>query len=68
VSVKRSEAFQPAFEGFMHSFRPLTQSERAGIREHRLRLVKASQGETLEALVVVRSRAGASRRSQLPTV
>ncbi|MBI5568379.1 MAG: M48 family metalloprotease [Desulfomonile tiedjei] len=48
--VKRSEAFDLVFERLLRSFRPLTLSEHAGVRESRLRLVKASQGETLDAL------------------
>jgi predicted Zn-dependent protease len=48
---KRFEALRPTFDTVVRSFRPLTQSERAGIREKRLRLAKARAGETLDALV-----------------
>jgi predicted Zn-dependent protease len=40
----------PAFTATASSFRPLTAAERAGIKETRIRLVKARAGETLDAL------------------
>lgn len=48
--TKRFETMQAVFHAFSHSFRPLSASERAGIKEKRIRLVKAQAGETLEAL------------------
>ncbi|MGH7335520.1 MAG: M48 family metalloprotease, partial [Candidatus Rokuibacteriota bacterium] len=47
---ERSEGFRPVFESVMQSFRPLTQPERLSIREDRLRLVEAGEGETVSAL------------------
>ena len=44
------EAVRPVFQTVVQSFRPLTAGERNGIREKRLRLVKAQAGETIEAL------------------
>ncbi len=46
----RFETMQAVFHGVSHSFRPLTASERASIKEKRIRLVKAHAGETMEAL------------------
>ena len=48
--LERSEAFGPVFDGTMQSFRPLTRAERGGIREDRLRLVEAKDGEAVSAL------------------
>jgi predicted Zn-dependent protease len=48
--TKRFETMQAVFHAFSHSFRPLSASERAGIKEKRIRLVKAQAGETLKAL------------------
>ena len=48
--LERSEAFGPVFESTMQSFRPLTREERGSIREDRLRLVEAKEGETVSAL------------------
>jgi predicted Zn-dependent protease len=48
---KRFDSLRPAFDTVVQSFRPLTPAERAGIREKRIRLVKAHAGETLDALV-----------------
>ena len=48
--LERSEAFGPVFASTMQSFRPLTQEERGSIREDRLRLVEAREGETVSAL------------------
>jgi predicted Zn-dependent protease len=48
--LERSEAFGPVFASTMQSFRPLTQKERGSIREDRLRLVEAREGETVSAL------------------
>jgi predicted Zn-dependent protease len=41
---------QPIFKNVTESFRPLTPEERAAIRENRIRLVKAREGETVRAL------------------
>jgi predicted Zn-dependent protease len=38
------------FNSVAHSFRPLSASERSGIKEKRIRLVKAQAGESIEAL------------------
>jgi predicted Zn-dependent protease len=48
--LERAEAFAPVFESTMRSFRPLTQQERGSIREDRLRLVEAREGENVSAL------------------
>jgi predicted Zn-dependent protease len=40
------------FDSVAHSFRPLSASERAGVKEKRIRLVKAQAGETIEAVAV----------------
>jgi predicted Zn-dependent protease len=47
---QRFAGLQTLFTTVAQSFRPLTPAERAGVRELRLRLVKARGGETLEAL------------------
>ncbi len=49
--VQRSGAFQPVFDGVAQSFRALRASERAAIRETRVRIIAARQGERLAALV-----------------
>ena len=38
------------FHSVAHSFRPLSATERANIKEKRIRLVKAQAGESIEAL------------------
>jgi len=48
--IKHFEELQPVFHSVAHSFRSLTASERANIKEKRIRLVKARAGETMEAL------------------
>jgi predicted Zn-dependent protease len=40
----------PAFTATASSFRPLTAAERAGVKQNRIRLVKARAGETIDAL------------------
>jgi predicted Zn-dependent protease len=40
--------YRPVFLEIARSFRPLTQTQRAGIQELRLRVVSAREGETLE--------------------
>jgi predicted Zn-dependent protease len=47
---QRFASVQPAFTATASSFRPLTAAERAGVRENRLRLVRARAGETIDAL------------------
>jgi predicted Zn-dependent protease len=48
--LQRFAGAQPAFTATGSSFRPLTAAERAGIKEQRIRIVKARAGETLDAL------------------
>ena len=48
--TRNFEAFQVLFRSVAHSFRPLLAFERAGIKEKRIRLVKAQAGESIEAL------------------
>jgi len=50
ASADRFKDLQPAFKSVAGSFRPLSASERAGITEHRVRLITARTGETIEAL------------------
>jgi predicted Zn-dependent protease len=47
---QRFAGLQTIFTSVAQSFRPLTATERAGVKELRIRLVKAQAGETLEAL------------------
>ena len=48
--TKQFDTLQAVFQSVAHSFRPLTVSERANIKEKRIRLVKARAGETIEKL------------------
>lgn len=48
--TKQFDTLQALFHSVAHSFRPLSESERAGIKEQRIRLVKAQAGESIEAL------------------
>jgi predicted Zn-dependent protease len=48
--TKQFDTLQALFHSVAHSFRPLSASERAGIKEQRIRLVKAQAGESIEAL------------------
>ncbi len=48
--TKRFDSLQAVFHSVAHSFRPLSASERATIKEQRIRLVRAHAGETIEAL------------------
>jgi predicted Zn-dependent protease len=48
--TKQFDTLQALFHSVAHSFRPLSASERAGIKEKRIRLVKAQAGESIEAL------------------
>ncbi len=50
--AKQFSTLQPIFSASAQSFRPLSSTERADIRETRIRLVKAEAGETIEALAV----------------
>jgi predicted Zn-dependent protease len=47
---KQFETVAAVFDSVAKSFRPLSASERAGIKEKRIRLVKAQAGETIEAV------------------
>src|SRR5262245_8713725 len=47
---QRFASVLPAFTATASSFRPLTAAERTGIKEKRIRLVKARAGETIDAL------------------
>jgi predicted Zn-dependent protease len=47
---RKFNEYKPVFDAVANSFRPLTAAERSGIKEKRLRLVKAQAGETPEAL------------------
>lgn len=49
--LNRFDGVRPVFDAVVQSFRPLTQTEQAAIRETRIRLVRARAGETVEALV-----------------
>jgi predicted Zn-dependent protease len=48
--TKKFDSLQSIFHSVAHSFRPLTASERANIKEKRIRLVKAQAGDTIEAV------------------
>jgi len=50
AETRAYESVRPVFQTVVESFRPLSPEERKGIREKRLRLVKAQAGETVEAL------------------
>jgi predicted Zn-dependent protease len=50
AETRTFEAVRPVFQTVVQSFRPLSPDERNGIREKRIRLVKAQAGETVEAL------------------
>ncbi|HET9313187.1 MAG TPA: M48 family metalloprotease [Nitrospira sp.] len=50
AEMRAYESVRPVFQTVVESFRPLAPDERKGIREKRLRLVKAQAGETVEAL------------------
>jgi predicted Zn-dependent protease len=50
ASRHRFASVQPVFTSVARTFRPLTTSERAGVKERRVRLVKAQHGETVETL------------------
>jgi predicted Zn-dependent protease len=45
------ETLRPTFDSVAQSFRPLSPQERGAIRERRIRLVKAREGERLESLI-----------------
>lgn len=48
--TKKFDSLQTVFHSVAHSFRPLSATERANIKEKRIRLVKAQAGESIEAL------------------
>jgi predicted Zn-dependent protease len=48
--TKKFDSMQAVFNTTAHSFRPLSATERANIKEKRIRLVKAHAGESIEAL------------------
>ena len=48
--TKKFDSLQTVFHSVAHSFRPLSSSERANVKEKRIRLVKAQAGESVEAL------------------
>ena len=48
--TKQFDTLRPLFHSVAHSFRPLSASEREGIKEKRIRLIKARAGESIEAL------------------
>jgi predicted Zn-dependent protease len=48
--TRQIDTLQALFHSVAHSFRPLSAAERAGIKEKRVRLVKAQAGESIEAL------------------
>ena len=50
AETKAYDTVRPLLQGVVQSFRPLSPDERNGIREKRLRLVKAHAGETVETL------------------
>jgi predicted Zn-dependent protease len=50
AETRSFESVRPLFQSTVQSFRPLTPDERNGIREKRIRLVKAQGGETVGAL------------------
>lgn len=50
AETRAYESVRPVFQTVVESFRPLSPDERKGIREKRLRLVKAQAGETVGTL------------------
>ena len=48
--TKKFDSLQTIFHSVAHSFRPMSATERANIKEKRIRLVKAHAGESVEAL------------------
>ncbi|HKY71695.1 MAG TPA: M48 family metalloprotease [Nitrospira sp.] len=50
AETKAYDTVRPLLHGVVQSFRPLSPDERNGLREKRLRLVKAHAGETVETL------------------
>jgi predicted Zn-dependent protease len=45
------DAYRQAFLSTAQSFRPLTEAERASIRDTRLRLIRAAKGETIKQIL-----------------
>jgi predicted Zn-dependent protease len=52
AQTKQFGTLETVFDSVARSFRPLSASERAGVKEKRIRLVKAQAGETIEAVAV----------------
>jgi len=52
AETRAYESVRSVFQTVVESFRPLSPAERKGIREKRIRLVKAQGGETVDALTV----------------
>jgi predicted Zn-dependent protease len=50
AQTRQFDTVRPLFHATAHSFRPLSASERDGIKEKRIRLVKARAGESIETL------------------
>ena len=50
AETRTFDTVRSVFQTVVQSFRPLTPDERKGIREKRLRLVKAQGGETIKSL------------------
>lgn len=48
--TRQFDTLQSVFHAVAYSFRPLTAFERAGIKEQRIRLVRARAGESIESL------------------
>jgi predicted Zn-dependent protease len=52
AQTKQFGTLETVFDSVARSFRPLSASERVGVKEKRIRLVKAQAGETIEAVAV----------------
>jgi len=52
AEARNFDTVRPVFQTVVESFRPLSPDERKNIREKRLRLVKAKEGETVKDLTV----------------
>ena len=50
AETRNFDTVRPVFKTVVESFRPLSPDERQNIREKRIRLVKAKEGETVKAL------------------
>ncbi len=49
--IKRFKAYQDTFEETAKSFGPLSNADRAGLKESRLRILPARRGESLKAMI-----------------